>query len=204
VWCDGCAWLRLWRRVALCSLSYNSIGDEGAAVISRGLAMVPQLQTLQYAVAVCVLVVPLQRWDPVAQGVRGWGGLPVCGRGVWVCELGLWGDMYAWLLLWCCVALCSLWNNSIGPEGAAAISRSLASVPQLRTLKYVAAACALVVRLRRWDPSAQGLRGWGGSVPAGCVGVGAGVPVCVVRHVCVVAPVVSCGAVQPGREQHRA
>jgi hypothetical protein len=66
VWCDVCACPHLWCRVALCSLSYNSIGDEGAAVVSCGLASVPKLQTLQYAVAVCLLVVPLQRWDHVA------------------------------------------------------------------------------------------------------------------------------------------
>ena len=67
-----------------------------------------------------------------------WVPVPVCGAGcvgvgagmpVWV-----WCDMCAWLRLWCRVAVGSLQSNNIGPEGAAAISRSLASVPQLQTL----------------------------------------------------------------------
>ncbi len=73
-------------------------------------------------------------------GVR--AGLPVC----------LWCDMYDCLRLWCRVALCSLNSNSIGPEGAAAISRGLASVPQLQTLEYVVTVCALVVPYRRRAP----------------------------------------------------
>jgi hypothetical protein len=54
--CDMCACLRLWCRVAMCSLQSNGIGDEGAAAVSRGLASVPQLQTLKYVFAVCVCV----------------------------------------------------------------------------------------------------------------------------------------------------
>ncbi len=80
------------------------------------------------------------------------------------------------------MALGSLQSNSIGPEGAAAISRSLASVPQLQALKYVVAVCVLVVWLRLLYPVAQSVRDWGGSVLAGCVGVQAEVPVCVVRR----------------------
>jgi hypothetical protein len=67
-----CACLRLWCCVAMCSMENNSIGPEGAAAISSGLASVPQLQTLQYVFVVCVLVVPLRPRDPVAQSVRGW------------------------------------------------------------------------------------------------------------------------------------
>jgi hypothetical protein len=40
------------------------------------------------------------------------------------------------------VAMCSFYNNRIGPVGAAAISFGLASVPQLQTLKYVFKVCA--------------------------------------------------------------
>jgi hypothetical protein len=72
-WCDMCGCLRLWCHVALCSLRGSTIGDEGAAAISDGLASVPLLQMLQYVVVVCALVVPLRRRDLVAQGVRGWG-----------------------------------------------------------------------------------------------------------------------------------
>ncbi len=73
MWCDMCGCLRLWVRVALCSLNENDVGDEGAAAISGGLTSVPQLQKLKYVVAVCALVVPLRWRDRVTQGVRGWG-----------------------------------------------------------------------------------------------------------------------------------
>jgi hypothetical protein len=168
--------------VALGSLQSNSIGDEGVAAISSGLASVPQLQALKYAVAVCVLVVCLRRRDPVAQSVRDWGGSMRAGcvvgvrAGMPVC---VWCDMCAWLRRWCRMVVCSLGWNNFGPEGAAAISRSLASVPQLQTLKYAVAVCVLVVWLRRRDPVAQSVRDWGGSMRAGCVGVRAGMPVCV-------------------------
>ena len=112
------------------------------------------------------------------------------------------------------MALCRLKGSNIGPEGAAAISRSLASVPQLQTLQYVCcgAVCALVVRLRRRDPVAQGVRGgaWWMPVPvpvcgAGCVGVRAGMPVWVWCDMCAwLRRVVSFGGGQPGLEQHRA
>jgi hypothetical protein len=53
--CDMCACLRLWCRVAMCSLHSNDIGPEGATAISRGLVSVPQLQTLQYVLwCVCI------------------------------------------------------------------------------------------------------------------------------------------------------
>jgi hypothetical protein len=86
VWCDMCAWLRRWCRMVVCSLGWNNFGPEGAAAISRSLASVPQLQTLEYVVAVCVLVVWLRRrtlWRKACgTGVR------VCGQSVWACELG--------------------------------------------------------------------------------------------------------------------
>ncbi len=47
--------------------------------------------------------------------------------------------MYLPALMVSCVGMCSLENNLLGPEGAAAISLGLASVPQLQTLTYVAA-----------------------------------------------------------------
>ncbi len=85
--------------MVLCSLGWNGIGPEGAAAISSGLASVFQLQTLEYVVAVCMLVVRLWRGDP---GGKACGtGVGVCGQGVWwACELGclfVWCDMCAWL-----------------------------------------------------------------------------------------------------------
>jgi hypothetical protein len=91
-----------------------------------------------------------------------------------------------------CVALCSLNSNRISDEGAAAISRGLASVPQLQRLEYVVAVCALVVPLRRRDPVTQGMRGRGASVRAECVGV-RGWGACVCGATCVV--VCACGVV---------
>ncbi len=82
VLCGICALLRLWCRVALCSLNNNSIGPEGAAAISRGLASVPQLLTLKYVVAVCV-----RWWCGCGSGTL-WrkaceAGVPVCGQSAW-------------------------------------------------------------------------------------------------------------------------
>ena len=183
--CDMCACLRPCCCVAMCSLYNNDIGPEGAAAISRSLASVPQLQTLKYVCcgAVCTCV----GGADVAAGPRGARGVgrglvdagcqcQCAGQGVWAWELGcLCGCgatcVHGWLRLWCRVALCSLERNRIGPEGAAAISCGLASVPQLQTLEYVVAVCALVVPLRRQDPVAQGVRGCGASVRAECVGV---------------------------------
>ncbi len=100
----------------------------------------------------------------VVQIVRWWcAGLPGLGASVWACDVGclcVRCDMCACLRPWCRVAMCSLENNDIGPEGAAAISRGLASVPQLQTLQYVFVVCVLVVPLRPRDPVAQSVRGW--------------------------------------------
>ncbi len=87
VWLNMCGCLRLWCRVALCSLCFNSIGDKGTSAISRGLASVPQLQRLEYVVAVCALVVPLRPRDHVTQTCG--AGMPVCGQSV--CERASWG-----------------------------------------------------------------------------------------------------------------
>jgi hypothetical protein len=85
--CDMCACLRLWCRVAVCSLRYNSIDDEGAAAISRGLASVPQLQTLEYVFEVCA-----SWWCRCGRGTL-WRR--TCGAGcecdvqsVWACDVG--------------------------------------------------------------------------------------------------------------------
>jgi hypothetical protein len=97
----------------------------------------------------------------------------------------VWCDMCAWLRRWCRMVLCSLYNNKIGPEGAAAISGGLASLSQLQTLEYVVAVC-----VRWWCGCGAGTRGarcagleWecAGSV---CVGMRAGVPVCVWCDMC--------------------
>jgi hypothetical protein len=163
--CGAC--LRLWCRVAVCSLRYNSIGDEGAAAISRGLASVPQLQTLKYVFVVCV-----SWWCRCSRGTlwrRACGAgcecaCRVCGRATWggcVCAA-----RHEGLLRGAGVVMCSLFNNRIGPEGAAAISRglpsvpSVPSVPQLQMLQYVFVVCVLVVPLRPRDPVAQSVRGW--------------------------------------------
>jgi hypothetical protein len=67
--------------MVLCSLGWNNFGPEGAAAISRSLASVPQLHTLKYVVAVCMLLVWLRK--------AGGTGVGVCGQGVWwACELG--------------------------------------------------------------------------------------------------------------------
>ncbi len=88
--------------MALGSLQSNSIGPEGAAAISGGLASVPQLQTLKYVVAVCVCW-----WCGCGAGTRGArrAGLEwecagrVCGRASWdvVRHVCVWCDMCAWL-----------------------------------------------------------------------------------------------------------
>jgi hypothetical protein len=98
----------------------NHIGPDGAAAISSGLASVPQLTSLEY---VCVCGVRLC--------------VPGCdsGVGAWdPCGLVLPGA--CWGRLWCFFRLAM---NCIGPDGAAAISGGLASVPLLQTLKYVCA-----------------------------------------------------------------
>ncbi len=77
------------------------------------------------------MVVPLRRWVPVAQGVRGWGG------SVWLWELGclcVGCDVCACPRLWYRVALCSLTYNGVGPEGAAAVRAVLASLKTLISL----------------------------------------------------------------------
>ena len=95
VWCDMCAWLRLWCRVAVGSLQSNNIGPEGAAAISRSLASVPQLQTLEYvccgAVCTCVGGAAAAAGPRGARGAgRGLVGASasvrggVCGRASWV------------------------------------------------------------------------------------------------------------------------
>ena len=97
VWCDMCAWLRLWCRVAVGSLGNNEIGDEGAAAISRSLASVPQLQTLKYvccgAVCTCVGGAAAAAGPRGARGAgRGLVGAgcqcQCAGQGVWAWELG--------------------------------------------------------------------------------------------------------------------
>jgi hypothetical protein len=164
--------------VALCSLGVNSIGPEGAAAISHGLVSVPQLQKLLYVCCGGCVGGAVDAAGPCGAKCTGLGASVRSGC-VCACErwrLCVWCDTCGCLRLWCRVALCSLGWNGFGPEGAAAISRGLASVPQLQTLKYVVAVCELVVPLRRRDPVVQSVRGWDASLES--VGMRVGVPVC--------------------------
>jgi hypothetical protein len=84
--------------VGSCSLPDNGIGDEGAAAIGAGLAHLPQLQTLEYAVCP---VVSARSWYVLARG----RGAMAC-----VCAVAVWGA---------CLS-CSLGCNSIDTAGVAA------------------------------------------------------------------------------------
>jgi hypothetical protein len=156
----------------VCRLGLNSIGDEGVAAISRGLASVPQLQALEYVFVVCVceLVVPSRPRDPVAQSVRGW--VRVCVQSVWACDVG-------------CLCVC----------GATCLR---------------ACACGVVWPCAAWAGTGRGTlwrRACGAGCECACRVCGRatwGACVCAVRHVCVLAPVVSCGHVQPAVQPHRA
>jgi hypothetical protein len=105
-------------------------------------------------------------------------------------------DMCACLHLWYRVAVCSMGWNSIGPEGAAAISRGLASVPQLQTLEYVFVVCVCGSWWCRCGRGTLWRKACGAGCECACRVCGRatwGACVCAVRHVCVLAPVVCAG-----------